>query len=288
MYKYIIFLISIIGFVSCEEVLEDIKTDESITLLTVEGFFSDKLETQNVRLSWSGDYFDESFAAVSGAKISIHEKYTGMLVSDFIEDSNDIGIYHTPHEVAGVPGSVYQLIIDIKGVLYVAEDSLAKVSSIDRLSIEANPFMPTINSLNIDAVDPKDEVNFYTWNICFDGVLLDDYSNKPFSDDRLLSDSVQNISIYDDNFEGDDNKISGIEDTVNIRVRQMGISKSGYEFMIGMNAILNKGGMFDSPMAQVQSNVWRVDENMKKLEMQTGFYFICGVSDIEMNYFEKK
>lgn len=286
--KIAIYLILAMGLMSCEEVLNDISTGEPPHLLSVECFFSDSLEVQSVKLSWSGDYFADSFASGSNAKVEIYEKYSGILVAELHEDSTATGTYRTGAALKGIPGTVYQLRVAIDGTTYIAEDSLAKVVKIDRVSVGENSFMPTVNSLYMDAIDPSGEKNFYMWHIFFDGVLHNDYKSVPFSDDRLINDTIKNISIYDDPLESKNQKITDKNDTVNIRIRQMGISEAGFEFMTGLNAILNKGGMFDSPMAQVVSNVWRVDENMQPVEMQTGFFMCTGVSEIELNYFEEK
>lgn len=286
--KISIYLILAMCLMSCEEVLDDVSAGDPPHLLSVESFFSDSLEIQQVKLSWSGDYFAEAFSAGTGAKVSIYEKYSGILVADLQEDSSAIGTYKTSAAIKGVPGTVYQLRVTIEGTNYIAEDSLSHVAKLDRISVAENSFMPSVNSLYMDAVDPINEVNFYMWNIYFDGIMLDDYKNVPFSDDRLISDSIKNISIFDDSFEAKDQKITDKKDTINIRVRQLGISNAAYEYMVGLNAILNKGGMFDSPMAQVQSNVWRVDGNMKPVEMQTGFFMCTGVSEQSIDYFQEK
>lgn len=285
--KLAIYLVLAMGLMSCEEVLTDISSDNPPHLLSVESFFSDSLEVQQVKLSWSGDYFADGFAAGTGAKVEIFEKYSGIQVAVLQEDSNSLGTYRTTSAIKGNPGTVYQLRIEIDKTMYLAEDSLAKVATLDRISVGENPFMPSINSIYMDAVDPSSEDNYYMWKIYFDNVLFEDYKNVPFSDDRFISDSIQNISIYNDPFETKDQKISGKTDTINIRVRQLGISSAAYEFMVGVNAILNKGGMFDSPMAQVPSNVWRVDENMNPIEMQAGFFMCTGVSERSIDYFEE-
>lgn len=291
MHKIILYILLALGAISCEEILSDIKTDQSATLLTVEGVFTDSLEVQKLRLSWSGDYFADAFSVGTGAKVSLYEKHSGIFVADYFESTDTLGYYSSMLPVAGIPGTVYQLRISINGANYVAEDSLASVTPILRISIEPHPLEKQIkkklNTIWIDGTDPQDETNFYMWNISFDGVLLNDYSNIPFADDRMISDSIKNLIIYMDSFDDEDRYISDITDTVNVHVRQMGISKQAWEFVDGMAAILNKGGMFDSPMAQVKSNVWKLDDNMKYVEMQTGFYMCAGVSDIEIDFFEK-
>ena len=162
----------LLPLVACTEKI-DIELDDTYTRLVVEGGITDQPGPHTVRLSLSGDYFENAPPRMAGgASVSL---FDGEVSHPLTEVSP--GIYQTDAGLQGIPGTTYTLYIDgveIDGVLksYEASSFLPQVPPIDSIRVELNPNWE-IWAVQLYATDPP-ERNFYMFRIYRNGQLMSD------------------------------------------------------------------------------------------------------------------
>lgn len=280
-YIYIIFAVLL---ASCETVMDDIDLGEMPDLATVEGMLTDSAMQHSVRLSRTREYFsDDDYPVISNATVTITDLTTGVVLSTLTEDKDEPGLYHTAPDVKGIVGHAYQLDVETEDASYRAIDTLFPVSTLDEVYVDPFDFNKDWNALFIDSYDPP-ETNYYTWRLYFNDVLFDDFTFMPFSDDKYLADTIRHIMLFYDEFEGENNEtvirdFMTTADSVHIKVQQLSISKDAFLFHQTINSLLNKGSMFDSPMANVVSNFYKLNDDGGKGESQTGLFMTSAMSE---------
>jgi hypothetical protein len=284
MLKYI-YIILAVSLASCETVMDDIDLGETPDLATVEGLLTDSAMQHSVRLTRTRDYFsEEAYPVISNATVTITDLTTGQVLSTLTEDENEPGLYLTTPDVKGIIGHAYQLDVETEDASYRAIDTLFPVSNLDEVYVDPFDFNKEWNALYIDSYDPP-EVNYYTWRIYFNGVLFDDYANVPFADDVFLADTIRHIMLYFDDLEGSNPRdFLTTPDSVEIKVQQMSMSKDAFIFHQTIYSLLNKGSMFDSPMANVVSNFYKLDNKGDESESQTGLFMTSAMSEKTILY----
>ena len=185
----------------CASCVEDIDLDLSSTeqRLVVEAFITTDTTYQQVKLTLSGDYFDnQPMPAVSKAKVTIS---TDDQIVELVESEITPGVYVTPTEFYGRNGKTYHLSInnvDINkdGVqeTYTADSYLPRVLYGDSIALDYNNTWKVWQIL-LFAKDPQDEINFYMF--------------RALLNDQLLTETLSSTEIADDEF-FDGNDINGV------------------------------------------------------------------------------
>lgn len=287
--KIYILILAAAWLTSCQTVLDDMDLGETPDLITVDGVFTDSAMVHTFKLSKTRDYFGkEEFVPITGAEVTITDLTTGQLVGKLNESAEIPGSYQTEADKQGIAGHAYRLDISAGENRYQAIDTLFAVNDIDGLYIDPFEFYTEWNALYLDATDPADETNFYFWKLYFNDEEFADYKNVPFAEDKFIESEIKHIMLYFDDLDDNRDHITTVEDSVVIRVQQFGISREGYDFIYSLWELLNKGSMFDSPMAQVKTNVWRLDANGQPIEKQTGFFMTAGIDEKSMVYKPEK
>jgi hypothetical protein len=272
---------------SCQDVLDDMDLGEAPNLLVVEGTFTDIPSEHTIKLSWTGSYFNKApFNTAAGASLSIYDNETGTLICALSE--KEPGLYVTPANASGVIGRNYRLEIELGGQMYHAIDYLAPGGKLDSAEIGPNDWDKTLNSIYLYGYNPQDQENYYFWMLYFNGVPYEDYSVLPFTDHLFLSDTIKRVEIYGDSRFADRMFITNIGDTVNVKVQQYGLSQSAFKFHTGLRSILTKGGMFDSPMVQVPTNIYKLGPDGKPAEYQAGFFKTSTLQEYQLSFFSEK
>lgn len=291
MLKYI-YIILAISLASCETVMDDIDLGETPDLASVQGMLIDSAMQHSFRLTRTRPYFsDDAYPVISNATVTITDLTTGEVLSTLTEDEKEPGLYLTAPNVKGTVGHAYQLDVETEDASYRAIDTLFPVSDLDEVFVAPFFFSPnqSWNALFIDSYDPP-ETNYYTWRIYFNGVLYDDFADIQFADDRYIADSVKSFMIHFDQFEDGDALQEPVKDYIttvdsaHITVQQLSISKEAFVFHQTLSALLNKGSMFDSPMANVTTNFYKLDDNGEIGEAQTGLFMTSAMSEKSIVY----
>ena len=245
--KYILGLCAVLlGLSSCTEKIDLELDEQKFQRLVVDGWVTNEAQKHRVKLSLTTSFFDkESVPVATGATVTISD---GSTTWPLVEETP--GNYYTAATAQGEVGKTYTLNVDYEGELYTASSYLRPVPQIDSVSYFLNTEEPDdpFYELYLYTEEPDGIGDYYMWRVSNNG--------------EALRDSLREIVYVEDTFvDGNyitawnfDNIDAVIGDS--IKVDQMSITKDAYETF---NAILLetefRGGLFDSPPANVQTNV---------------------------------
>jgi hypothetical protein len=241
-------------FGSCTERIDLELNDDGNRRIVVDGWFTDREEQHEVKLTWTTSYFaNQPAPPVEGALLNISDGETNIALTEEAP-----GIYRTP-VTSGEPGKTYTLTIEHDGEIYTAASEM-------RLS-------PEIDSLHVRILDPQEEfgvpfdpyysVRIWTQELPGEG---DCYMWRTYVNGESVRDTLRELSFIDDNlYDGvyvADTEVDFLEiddeatigDTV--RIEQFNIGQQAYDIFIGiMNETDWNGGLFDAPPANVETNL---------------------------------
>lgn len=202
-FNLIIGLIAL-GFVSCEELI-DVNLNEASPKYVIEGDLNDLSADQIIRISQTVAFnapvknkpIDNATVEVSDDKGT---SYTFRNVGEGLYRANSFKLK---------PNTRYTLNVNIDGELYQAQSFMNNYIDVDSLGvIEDVVFSDTIYSVTLKFVDPKNDPNYYKYNISVNG------SNFEFS--RAFSDKFNDGLFVTHQISANDNGIK-IGDSVVVR-----------------------------------------------------------------------
>lgn len=241
-YYYIALMVTLLALAGCEEPY-DVDLSETDPQLVVEGRVTDRPGPYTVLLSTTSDYFaNEDPPTVSGALVTITEDD---LLTDTLAEVAP-GEYQTTF-LQGKVGSTYRLDIATGGESYTSASTMAPVAPIDSLNYyfqEESIFQDEGYYVRLYAQEPQGIGNFYQWFY--------------FENDTMPG---ENDWLYASDEQVDGNYIGGIEfgypheigDT--IVIWQMSVDEASYEFLRQIDEQESFGDLFDTPPANIESNV---------------------------------
>ena len=235
--------------VACTERIDlDLNTDENRRIV-VEGEITQEVKAHEVRLTWTTDYFaNESPEPVTGALVTISD---GTNLYTLTEEGTS-GRYFTDSDVQGIPNAEHTLVIEYEGEFYTGKDVMNSVPEIEMLEIETIEDPEGDEPGNYDLLlwtqEIPDENNWYMWRVFVNGIAENDTLKDIFFTSDLGSDGVfiEGISVYElDAFPGD-----------TVHLEQYAISEQANDIWLAMLLETEfRGGLFDSPPANVESNM---------------------------------
>jgi len=247
---YILFFLLGLLTVSCTKDL-DIELDEGDRRLVVDAWFTTEEKVHEIRLTETAAYFsNEATPLVSGATVQISG---GGDVFPFTEV--EPGIYQSEPTAHASMGTSYTLAVTYENEFYEATDYCDTVPSLDSMII-----IPTYNN---EGVLKRYEFLIWTKELSGYGHY---YVWRTLNNDVYLRDTLSEISIESDEYLGDGlefeafpiesvsaNQVSS-GDTLTLE--QHNISKQTYDSFLAILAETEwRGGIFDSPPANIPSNV---------------------------------
>lgn len=229
--------------ISCEDVV-DVDLNKSEPKLVIDASIKWEKgttgETQTIRLTTTGDYFNNTVPVVNGAIVTVTN--SSNTVFNFIEDGvtgNYICTNFNP-----VINETYTLLVISNGQTYTATDKLYAVPTITTIEQDLNGITGNEIELKFNFQDNGAEENFY----------MEEYK-VPFRPFPLLG-------VFDDEFTNGNEMFSLIieEDLAagqNINFTLHGISERYHNYMnilIGISGGLSNGP-FSTPPATVRGNI---------------------------------
>ena len=184
-------ILFIICLSSCKKIVQ-VNTNSAVVQLVIEGKITDQFENQTVTLSQTISYDDiERNPKISGAYVSVTDSKGNFF--NFIEIEK--GVYF--NKMQGVVGRTYNLKVNLGTKEYLASSTLPEVVEIDSLGVVTNNFFgrERINPI-VYFTDPKDQTNFYHFNLFVNGTI----SKRTYvASDRLTNGRVNEVQLfYDD------------------------------------------------------------------------------------------
>jgi hypothetical protein len=242
MKKFIYILVVLLSF-SCEDVI-DIDLNTSEPKLVIEASINWVKGTagnnQEIKLSLTAPYFDNSTPAANNAQVSIFDTSNNEFV--FIEDGGS-GIYRN-NDFVPVLDDVYHLVIIYEDEIYSATETFKPVVPIDYVEQKDDGgFSGEETELKAFYTDPANIDNYY------------------FFEFNTAIAAIPTLEVYDDEFT-DGNQIFGfyteedlnLGDEVSIKIH--GVTASFFEYMtvLLLQNSEEGGGPFETVPATVRGN----------------------------------
>lgn len=279
-FNYLLYIIALISFTSCEDVI-DVDLDQGEVLLVTDAFITNQNAAQTIRLTKTAPYFDnQSTPAVQGASVTIYG--SDSTVYNFV-DQNDGNYVWTPtaNEAIDNIGTEYTLEIIYQSETYYSVSVLNPVPAVDSFKFEFQE--ATIGQekdgyqAEFFATDLAGREDFYwikafrnnkkignpnSFNITADGAF-----GGTGSDGLLFIFPVRVFFIADEELyqKGD-----------SLRVEIWSINEEVAEFFIAVETQTNNGGLFAVPASNVYGNIY--DSNGKPQKKMLGAFSISAVS----------
>ena len=242
---------------NCTERIELDIDQQAYARLVVDGQFTTKEGNNWIRLTKTGDYFDnQPTTPVLGATVIVHTNNNEII--PFVQQGEE-GYYLASDEIIGQIGNQYQLKIEL-------EEAIGGESFYESNKEELKSSLPPDSiQLLYKEETQKWIVKAYSW----DSTGVDYYLFKVFKNGELLTDSIHEYSVWDDKyFNG--NYSTGINvqeldtkkedsrlkpgDTITLEVGS--ITESYFQFLKEYQIQLSGSDpMFSGPSANISSNI---------------------------------
>jgi hypothetical protein len=251
----VFFLVMLWG---CTEEI-DLKLNSTYRRLVVDGVITTDTTSHYVKLTYSGDYFqNEAMAGVSNATVIIND---GIDELELVESPFEDGLYLTPPNYFGVEGRTYQLSItgvDVDGngepETYTSQSYLSPVVKVDSVGIGFHKIY-NLWQILLFAKDPADRENFYMFRVARnDSVITDAYDEVVVADDMLFDGNEVNgvwVVALDAN-EPAENLKKG--DKVTLVMNS--IDKPFFDYLTALQVETTpKNPLFSGPPANIPGNI---------------------------------
>jgi hypothetical protein len=261
----IFLFLAVITLSSCEDVI-DLETETGPPLLVVDGWITNEPGAQEIRLTQTAPYFDNSPApAVQEAEVWVEDD---LGATYHFENTGSAGKYRwqpvNTDSAMGAIGRSYTLHIEFEGDHYTAQNEIKRVPEIDSLVFthETWPFEPENGPKNGFIAE------FYARD--FEGIG-DCYWIKPLRDGKPYKNQPSNISIaYDAAFSAESSTDGLIfiqpirtsitigelfEDQDLVGVELLSVNEAAYNFLARIRTEASNGGLFAVPFANLPTNI---------------------------------
>ncbi|WP_299365868.1 DUF4249 domain-containing protein [Winogradskyella sp.] len=230
-------------FTNCEDVIDvDLNTAEPRLVIdaSINWFKNTAGNEQNIRLSLTAPFFDETVPPANGATVQITDSNNNSY--DFVEDGLT-GIYRN-NSFVPIIDETYTLTVVYEGETYSGTETLKSVVPIDFVEQEnEGGFSGEDIELKAFYTDPANVENYYFFEFISDVAV------------------VPSLDVYEDRFT-DGNQIFGfyteedLESGDIVTIRNYGISERFYEFMFILlqQGGEDDGGPFETQPATVRGN----------------------------------
>lgn len=245
---YISLMLIAISFISCTKEI-DIELEEGERRLVVDCWFNTDTIEHEIKLTQTSNYFSQEAAPkVSGASVQV---IGGGDVWNFNEV--EPGLYKSSPFAHAKMGNEYTLNILHEGQNYTASDYCDTVPNIDYIDLNYNdhPENPWYDIL-VWTTELAGYGHWYCWRMLVNGEYVKDtLSEISFDSDEYLGNGLTFEAFPIEWIRADQ-----VQTGDTITLEQHNISKQTYD---SFEAILTetewKGGIFDSPPANIQSNI---------------------------------
>ncbi len=253
-----VFLISVIFFSSCEDVIEVKLNDENLNLIGVEASITTNNQPSVFLYQTLKVNQDEVYPGISGAVVTVSDNASPANSIVLVEDQQKKGFYRVPLNAnyLGVPEREYTLTIQTQNVTLTAKDRLSRVEPIDSIQV----FPSTRGDKLFLGIftygkEPKGTGNFYKWDIYVNDTLINNADRLAIASDELVDGNyISKLEIYTDFHDPKKPEDRNLKLNDTITVRQTSISEFAYNFYYQMINQSSTGSLFSVPPANIKSN----------------------------------
>ncbi|RQO75755.1 DUF4249 domain-containing protein [Pedobacter sp. KBW06] len=225
-------IIAVSAFSACEKVI-DLKLDEAVPVIVIDGGISDLNENHIIKISKTYNFTEPNkFNGVSKASIVL--KADGKVQAAFVETLP--GVYQTTTKFKGKSGVRYDLAVTFEGKTYEASSVMPARVILDALTFKTFNFFGGNKSYIVaNFSDPAGVANQYRYILRTKGVVEEDaVSEDRFNDGN----KVENVIFYelDDLLKGD-----------SVHVEFQCIDRNVYRYFYSLGQNSGQGGPPVSP-----------------------------------------
>lgn len=255
---YLFFILIVIAFSSCEDVIDVNLSDENLNLIGVEASITTIDEPTVFLYRTLKVDQDIAFPGISGAIVTISDNAIPANQILLTEDPAKPGHYQVPNDkdYPGVAGREYTLNIQTQGVSLTAKDKLAKVEPID--SIEVVPSQrgeKRFLGVFTYGKETPGLGNYYKWDIYINDILIHDGDRLAVASDEFVDGNyISKLEIYTDFYDTNKPEDRKLKLNDKIQVKQTSISEFAYNFYFQMINQSSTGSLFSVPTANIKSN----------------------------------
>ena len=298
--RFLVFML--IGGISmaCEDPI-DVNLDDPIPQLTVDGFVTDQIQTQTIRLTITQGYFENSFnPAATGATVTLTNQTTSEAFQ--FTDTNNDGDY-TYENLANMPlirlGDTYKLTVTYDSETYEAFSTANRTVPIDSISYEFREeglgeeegYYAQFHARDSSGTQP-DFYRIRTWK-------FDASENTSFWLNKPEEISISAEGTFDENARQDNlplfEFILPIRESINpvvdedveeapydlgdsIFVELHSIDEATFTFFAELSEQTNNGGLFATPLANIPTNIENTNPNAPLAKQAVGWFGVSLVS----------
>lgn len=228
----------------------DIELEEGDRRLVIDAWFTTEEKVHEIRLSETANYFsNEATPLVSGATVQISG---GGNVFPFTESSP--GIYQSAPTAKAEMGTSYTLSVTYNNQIYEAIDYCDTVPSLD--SMVLYPIYDNGDLKRYEFLIWTKELSgyghYYVWRTLNNNIYLKD----TLSEIEIESDEYLGDGLEFNNFPIESIGASQVNSGDTLTLEQHNISRQTYDAFMAILAETEwRGGIFDSPPANIPSNI---------------------------------
>jgi hypothetical protein len=265
MKKYFLILpLVILGFTSCEDVIEVDLKEENTDLFAVEAKITTADEPFVFLTKALPVTVDQSYEGISDALVTITDDAQPSRTLNLVEDPGRKGYYIIPPgmDYYGEVGREYTVTIESKGVTLIAKDRLTPVTPIDSIQIKAS-LMGDLMFLGIFAYaqEPSGPGDHYKWDVYVNDTLLSDAQNLSIADDAMVDGNYcADLEIFTDFHDPNKPEERKLKYRDIVYIKQTSLSAFSYNFYMQMINQSMTGFLFSVPPANVKGNFTASDD----------------------------
>ena len=252
-----IFIACLMGAPGCTEPI-DLDLNSTARRLVVEGFINSDTTQQHIRLTLSGDYFDnQSMPPVTGATVKLSTDEEELVLEEMAEFP---GYYFTPANFYGKPGKTYHLSINSVDVnndgeteTYTAQSYMPPLLQGDSIQIGYEKTWEMWKVL-LFAKDPQETENFYMFRLLINNKLwTNSLSSTEIADDAMFDgNDINGVWVFGLDTKEDENIYK--KDTLTLEM--CFIDETFFEYMKAIDEETEpKTPLFSGAPANVPGNI---------------------------------
>ncbi len=295
-------LFSLFAIFACDDTV-DVNLESADSILNVDAWINNKLETQVIQLTLSQSYFDNSTpTGVTGAVVTVNDNLGN--VFSFTENTKKNGYYEwTPagNVPFGIIDREYTLLVKYKGEIFTSSTQMKRTTKVDSItfSTESN------SGLTKDMVkgsfwgqDPVGAGDCYWIRTYKNGSLLNLPSDINYAYDAGISSTGnfdgltftqpirEGISPLNDE-DSNGKRLSPYKENDTVYVEIHSISKLAFNYLGDLKTQTNKSGgiseLFSTPLANVSTNISNTNADGSQV---VGFFNVAAVHGLGKRYWK--
>ncbi|WP_316804779.1 DUF4249 domain-containing protein [Pedobacter nototheniae] len=232
---------------SCKKIIS-IDTDNAEPQIVIEANITDKLTDQQIRITKSVGYSDQSiYPKVSGANVTVADNKG----NTYTFTEKEPGVYI--NKMKGVPGLTYSLMVTAENKSYTAISTMPQVVKLDSVGVISNSFFgKERKTAAAYLVDPVLDANYYHFYLYVNGTL----SNRIYvNDDRLTNGNKLRLQLYYEKSDDDDEGLNtGDKVSVEMECIDANIFKYWYALSQQSGRGPNQGTTPSNPTSNISNN----------------------------------